>query len=71
MESRDQNKDIKKWMGMPMRWDPQNMFKNLWNPHDDRIFPPKYFGMGWSLNFHALLKKNGIIKGTTPKSPKK
>ena len=57
MANKDHDKDVKEWMGMPMRWDRKKMFKNLWNKEDDRIFPPKYFGIGWDLNFHALLKK--------------
>ncbi len=32
-------------------------FANLWNKDDDRVFPPKNFGWGWDLNFHALLKR--------------
>ena len=43
--------------GMPMRWDTEQAFKNFWNKEDDRILPPKYFGIGWDLNFHALAKK--------------
>lgn len=56
-----------KILGMPMRWDRKKMFSNLWNPNDERIFPPKNFGIGWDLNFHALLKKSGLVK-TTNKS---
>lgn len=70
MESRDQDKDIKKCMGMPMRWDRKNIFKNLWNPDDDRIFPPKYFGIGWNLNFYALFKAAGLIKKDTKRGEK-
>ena len=52
---------IQNFMGLPMRWDRKNAFKNLWNVDDDRVFPPKHFGIGWSLNFHALLKSAGVI----------
>ncbi len=58
----DRDNGIKKFLGMPMRWDRKNMFKNIWNPEDERVFPPKYFGIGWSLNFHALLRKIGLVK---------
>jgi len=54
----------KTFLKMPMRWERENIFKNLWNQDDDRIFPPKYFGIGWDLNFHALIKKTGLIKPT-------
>ena len=53
---------IQSILGLPMRWDRQNAFKNLWNKDDDQIFPPKHFGIGWSLNFHALLKSAGALK---------
>jgi hypothetical protein len=26
----------------------------LWNPDDRRMFPPKAFGAGWTLNFYWL-----------------
>jgi hypothetical protein len=52
----------KKFLGMPMQWDYKNAFKDLWNARENRIFPPKRFGIGWSLNFHALLKKAKLIK---------
>ena len=51
-------------LGMPVRWEREKMFKNLWNQDDDRIFPPKYFGIGWDLNLHALLKKTKLVKVT-------
>lgn len=60
--SKKQNEDVKEFLGMPMRWDRKNMFKGLWDPEDDRIFPPKYFGIGWTLNFHALLRNCHVIK---------
>jgi len=27
-----------------------------WNPRDSRIFTPEVFGIGWAINFHALLQ---------------
>jgi len=32
-----------------------------WNPEDSRIFLPEPFGIGWAINFHALLEKLRII----------
>lgn len=55
-------RSTKTFLGMPMQWERKKMFKNLWNQDEGRVFPPKYFGIGWDLNFHALLKKTGIIK---------
>lgn len=55
-------RSTKTFLGIPMRWERKKILRNLWNETDDRIFPPKYFGIGWDLNFHALLKKSGVIK---------
>ena len=32
-----------------------------WNPADNRVFTPELFGVGWGINFHALLEKFRII----------
>lgn len=61
-------RSTKTFLGMPMRWKREQMFKNFWNSDDDRLFPPKYFGIGWDLNFHAVFKKAGLIKTTPSKS---
>jgi hypothetical protein len=53
---------VGKFLGMPMRWEFKNTFGNVWNPKDDRVFPPKYFGVGWDINVRALLKKIHLIK---------
>ena len=51
------------FFGVPMswEWDVQKMMRNLWNPEDERIFPPKVFGIGWDVNGHALLRRIGVI----------
>ncbi len=51
----------KTFLCMPMRWEPHNALKNFWNADDDRILPPKYFGIGWDINLHALLQRVGVI----------
>jgi hypothetical protein len=65
MSEDKKDNDIKKFMGMPMRWDHKNIFKGLWDPNDDRLLVPKYFGIGWNLNFHALLRQLHLIKPST------
>jgi peroxiredoxin len=55
----------KTFLGIPMRWDAKNAFKGLWDQDDERLFTPKHFGIGWSLNFHALFKSAGIIQSKT------
>jgi Family of unknown function (DUF5808) len=59
----DKKDEKKTFLGMPMNWDGKRPFKNLWNAEDDRLFPPKSFGIGWAINFHALLRRLGAIKG--------
>lgn len=69
MKDKKESKLLKRtFLGMPVRWEREKFFKNLWNVEDDRVFPPKYFGVGWDLNFHAALKKVGLIKTPPSKS---
>lgn len=49
-------KNKKTFLGMPMNWDLKKFGKNLWNKDDPRIILPKSFGIGWTINFHALYK---------------
>jgi uncharacterized membrane protein len=58
----EDQKSQKTWAGMPVNWDLKNWYKGMWNPHDDTLFPPKRFGIGWTINFHALLKRAHILK---------
>lgn len=32
-----------------------------WNPYDSRIFTPEVFGLGWAINFRALLERLRVI----------
>jgi len=32
-----------------------------WNPYDSRLFTPRVFGVGWAINFYALLENLGLI----------
>ena len=32
-----------------------------WNPYDSRIFTPDVFGIGWAINFYALLERLRLI----------
>lgn len=64
------SKKQKTFLGMPMNWDYKNIFGNIWNKNSDVIFPPKTFGIGWNVNFHALLKATGVIKAPIKKASK-
>ncbi len=36
--------------------------ERVWNPQDHRVFTPKVFGWGWSINFHRLARLLRLIK---------
>lgn len=36
--------------------------ERMWNPEDARICTPHVFGWGFSVNFHALLRRLRLIK---------
>lgn len=59
------------FLGIPMRWEPRNIFKNLWNRDEPRIFPPTYFGIGWDFNLYALAKRFGLFGGSAEEVPNK
>jgi len=33
-----------------------------WNPYESRIFSPDVFGIGWAINFYALLERLSLIR---------
>lgn len=47
----------KRFLGIPYQWKVSQAFGNLWNKNDSRLFPPKNFGWGWDVNFHALWQR--------------
>ena len=34
----------------------------MWNPSDPRVFTPRLFGLGWTINFGALAVRLGLIR---------
>jgi len=40
---------------------PQRMKETFWNEASERIFSTPMFGVGWGINFYALLEKMRII----------
>jgi len=32
-----------------------------WNPYESRLFSPRVFGIGWAINFYALLERLRLI----------
>ena len=39
----------------------QKFKARLWNPQDKRVFVPKAFGWGWTVNFHAALRRLHVL----------
>ena len=33
-----------------------------WNPYDSRVFTPEAFGVGWAINFYALLERLSLLR---------
>ncbi len=62
MSDSKKQREQKTFLGIPMNWDLQNWHQGLWNPDDNSLFPPKRFGIGWTINLHALLKALKLIK---------
>ena len=59
----EQQQQQQTFLGMPTNWEwnVPKMARNYWNPDDDRVFPPRVFGIGWDLNGHALLRRLGLM----------
>jgi hypothetical protein len=34
--------------------------ERYWNPDDERIFTPQFFGVGWSINVAQILNRVGL-----------
>jgi Family of unknown function (DUF5808) len=48
------------FLGIPYNWRRPTLAqlgRDLWDPKEPRIFPPRSFGWGWGLNFAALLRR--------------
>ena len=36
--------------------------ESYWNPYESRVFTPPVFGLGWAINFYALLENLRVIE---------
>ncbi len=48
----------KEALGVPYDWRRPTVARaksRMWNPQDPRMFPPKSFGAGWTINFYWLV----------------
>jgi hypothetical protein len=56
-----------RFLGLPYDWRRPTRARikmRAWNPDDSRVFVPKAFGWGLSINFHALLRRLGLIRSS-------
>lgn len=52
-------------LGMPYDFrgaSADRMGERIWNPADPRVFMPRLFGVGWTINFGAIAVKIGLIR---------
>jgi len=40
----------------------QRLKESCWNPYESRVFTPPVFGLGWAINFYALLENLRVIE---------
>lgn len=60
----------REWHGKVARFVPydfrlptlESIINAYWNPYDSRVMTPTVFGVGWAINFRALLEDMGILK---------
>ncbi len=65
----EKTKEERKWHGTVAGFIPYDFrlptiekFKEAyWNPYESRIFSPEVLGIGWAINFYALLEKLRLI----------
>ena len=61
------------WLGrLPLDLTPPSAEKvahTWWNPRDPRLFVPRVFGLGWSLNFGAAAVRLGLIEPDAEDEP--
>ena len=54
-----------RFLGVPFDWRIprlETVRRRLWNPSDERLFPPTVYGVGWAINIHQGLVRLGLIE---------
>lgn len=54
-----------KFAGMPYDWRQpatKRVAARLWNPDDPRLFPPKAYGWGYTVNFYWLFHPRRYVR---------
>lgn len=62
-------KEERKWHGNIASFVPydfrlptfERLRESYWNPYESRILTPEVFGIGWAINFYALLERLRLI----------
>jgi len=40
----------------------ERLQESYWNPYQSRVFTPEVFGIGWAINFYAVLEYLRVIR---------
>jgi hypothetical protein len=40
---------------------PERFMERWWNPKDERIFTPHFFGVGWSINLYQVQRRAKLL----------
>ena len=62
---REATKKTGTFLGIPYDWRWMSWAKvkeRMWNPSDPRVFTPRVFGWGWSLNLYQLFRRLKIMR---------
>ncbi len=65
MTNKDHPEKTGAFLGLPYDWRKPNLarFKErVWNPNDRRVFTPKSYGWGLSVNFHEIVARLHLKK---------
>ncbi len=57
--------DPRRFLGIPYDWrrpSPSRIKERSWNAEDRRLFTPKVFGWGYSINWYELARRLRIVR---------
>ncbi len=64
-EATDRKKPLGRFMGVPFDFSgptDTGARRRIWDPQDSRIFQPRLFGLGWTVNIGAVAVRLGLIR---------
>jgi len=65
VENPEQSRRVGKFLGIPYDFRKPTwtvVKERMWNRDDKRIFTPKVFGWGWTINFFQVFRKLRLVK---------